>query len=244
MGAVWWLVGLAHAGTQGFDHSHAALSKVLAGAVSAQGVDYDRIASRREALDAYLATIAAVDASNFEPAQRLALYVNAYNAYTVQLVLDHRPLQSIRDLDGGNPWKVRTFVVAGETLTLDAIEHQRVRKLGDGRVHAVVNCASRGCPPLPSAALAAEGLQARLDEDVRRWVGANAYRVTGGTLELSRIFEWYAEDFAAWRKQDHPAANDAQDAALGFLQAFGVADLPDFEQVAWQTYDWTLNDAS
>lgn len=238
------LLSVALAAPTGFDHDYAHLDAFYEGAVSAAGVDYTLLGGRRTLLEGALSQIATVDATGFDEAQQLALYVNAYNAYTVQLVLDHPGMRSIRDLDGGNPWKKRLFKVAGEELTLDRMEHEHARKLADGRVHAVVNCASKGCPPLPPHPLRAEGLDAQLDEAARRWVGVNAWGMVGDVLYLSRIFEWYAADFTRWMGTDDPVADPAQDAALGFLRAFGLERVPPHTSVSWRGYDWSLNAAA
>lgn len=236
------LLSLAPAGeSPGFDHTYAGLSEVLVGAVSDRGVDYGLLATRKGDLGLFLAEVAAADTSTFSRRQKLAFYVNAYNAYTVATILDEQPVKSIRDLDGGEVWKTRRFAVGGESITLDAMEHQHARKLADGRVHAVVNCASVGCPPLPPAPLVAAGIDAQLDAAARRWVRVNAYETDGSTLRLSRIFEWYAADFAGWA--EGVAAEDPKHAAaLGFIQAFGA--VPDHTAVDWAVYDWSLNAAA
>lgn len=238
----WLLVTAGLAGEPGFDHTYATLAKVYEGAVADKGVDYDRIATRRSELDAALAAIAVADLDGMSKPQKIALYTNAYNAYTIRLILDHRPLDSIRDLDGGNPWKTRTFGVGGEELTLDQIEHQRLRPMADGRIHAVVNCASMGCPPLPPEPMRPDTLDAQLDVGARRWVRTNAYVMVGRSIRLSKIFDWYQDDFTPWRTPGHPYATEAQDAGLNFLLAFGLDALPEHSQVAWHVYDWSLND--
>ncbi|MCB9682815.1 MAG: DUF547 domain-containing protein [Alphaproteobacteria bacterium] len=233
----------AWAGTPSFDATYADYAAVLDGAVTDAGVDYDKLAGRKDRLDRFLTTIATVDPSGWTRDAQLAFWVNAYNATTLDLVLDHLPLTSIRDLDGGNPWKARTFQVGGRTVTLDQMEHEHARKLADGRVHAVINCASKGCPPLPAKPLRPEDVDAQLDAAARRWVRTNAWVAQGSTLALSHIFEWYADDFTAWRVADVPGANPAQAAGVGFVRAFG-AELPSFTSVGWHPYDWSLNRAS
>ena len=136
-----------------FDQSYVAFDAFLQGAVTDEGVRYDLLAKRRELLDAHLEAVATVDASGFDKAERIALMVNAYNGYTLATMLDAMPVDSIRDLDGGKVWSTRRFQVAGRPMTLDAMEHEHARKLADGRVHAVINCASKGCPPLPPTPL-------------------------------------------------------------------------------------------
>jgi hypothetical protein len=236
-----WTMVASMAG-EGFDHDYLEFQRFLSGAVSDSGVDYDTLAGRRAQLDAHLLSVSKADVSTFTKPQQLAFYVNAYNGYTLATILDARPLKSIRELDGGDVWKVRRFAVAGQQLTLNDLEHERARKLTDGRVHAVVNCASKGCPPLPQAPLRAEGLEATLDEAAARWVRSNAYTLDGDDLVLSKIFSWYAVDFTPWAGKDLPSADDAQDAAIGFLQAFSApASLAEARTVAWGDYDWTLN---
>lgn len=229
-----------------FDHQHGTFAKFLEGAVGVDSVDYGALAARRPLLDRYLGEIAAVDASGFSSSQKLALYVNAYNAWTLATVLDAGPPASILDLDGGKVWDTRRFRVAGEQLTLNEIEHGRARKLADGRVHAVVNCASRGCPPLPPTPLSPVDVDAQLDRAARRWASSNAFRLDGDTVALSKIFEWYADDFVADAKGDLPGVDGAAENALWFLSRF--TDDPTREKllsgtvrVSWAEYDWKLN---
>ncbi len=229
-----------------FDHDHAGLTRFLAGAVDPAGVDYGKLALRRDQLERYLESVATVDASGFTKPQRLALLVNAYNAYTLQLMLDEGPPESITDLDGGKVWDTRKFVVAGESLTLNEIEHGRARKLADGRIHAVVNCASKGCPPLPPRALSADGVDAQLDAATRVWTATNAYSWSGDTVRLSKIFDWYGEDFANEDRGDLPRLDGKQEDAVWFLSRYVDPSTKDrllsgTIQADWQDYDWSLN---
>ncbi len=240
------LLPCAVAGDGGFDHDHGAFAAFLRGAVDGVRVDYALLASRQAMLEQYLDELAEVDATGFTAPQKLALYVNAYNAYTIDLVLDAGLPKSIRDLDGGKVWDTRTFRVAKSELTLNQMEHAHARELADGRVHAVVNCASLGCPPLPPAPLTATGLEGQLDAAARRWAATNAYRVEGDTVKLSMIFDWYGEDFADARKGDLAKVDGEAEAALWFLarytDAATSAKLTSGTLTAtWMEYDWTLN---
>lgn len=231
-----------------FDHDHAAFAAFLKGAVDPGGVDYRALASRRDALDAYLATLAEIDATALEPSQRLAFWVNAYNAATISLVLDHPDLRSMKDLDDGQVWKRRTFDIGGESLTLDALEHERIRKIADGRIHAVLSCAARGCPPLPAEPLRADSLDAQLTRASQVWVQTNAFELRDGTVYLSEIFKWFPGDFADYRKAPIPGTNEAQTRGLWFIATFAeggvAAQLTDgVYPVAWESYDWALNRA-
>lgn len=229
----------------GFDHKHAAFAGVLKGAVTADGrVRYGLLRGRQAALDAYVASLAEADVGAMSRGQKLAFWVNAYNASTLSLIVSNPGIKSIKELDGGDPWKARTFRIGGEDVTLDQMENAKARPLSDGRVHAVVNCASVGCPPLPPEPLTAVGLEAQLDEAARTWVATNAYVERDGQLLLSNIFKWYAGDFAVYRKDAIPGANEAQTRALWFIARFGGPDRTrGGTSLGWNPYDWSLNDA-
>lgn len=218
---------------------------VLTAHVGADGrVDYAAIEATG-AVEAFVAALATAP----EPAgadERLAFWINAYNALTVDLVSDAWPLASIRDLDGGKVWDTRRFVVAGQALTLNQIEHERIRPLGDGRIHAAVNCASAGCPPLSREAFQGPRLQAQLDAVARGWAASNAAVIdrAGGTVRFNQIFQWYADDFAGG------AAPAGQGGALGQAAAWvaGFSAPADAAwlragayQADWATYDWAVN---
>ncbi|HJN72748.1 MAG TPA: DUF547 domain-containing protein [Myxococcota bacterium] len=221
---------------------------LLSAHVEVSGVDYAGFDGA--ALDSYVAAIAAAPKPKGKD-QTLAFYMNAYNALTVDLILDHQgKITSIRDLDGGQPWKKRTFVVAGEELTLDHIENGVLRPLGDPRVHAGLNCASKGCPPLLAEAFEAATIDAQLDRAARSWVSHNAFITSKmeDELHISQIFDWYAVDFAAYADDfDVPGVDDPkQEAALNFIRAYSGDHTRKWIEsgsytVHWWEYDWKLN---
>jgi len=213
---------------------------------AASRVDYAAAAADPR-LEAYVVSLATASEPEGREA-RLAFWMNAYNALTVDLVADEWPLASIRDLDGGNPWRKRTFTVASRTVTLDDIEHGILRPLGDARIHAGVNCASMGCPPLHRRAFTAANVDAELDAAVARWAATNAVVSDdpGGALRISRIFDWYGEDFSRGAVEDLPGVRGKQEAALVFL----LPHLPPALQarvrgggmeVDWIPYSWKIN---
>ena len=196
-----------------FDHQHAAWTSLLAqhvqwnAAGSATTVDYDGLLQDHAPLKAYLTELSSVSRANFDgwpQAQRRAFLINAYNAYTVELILSRYPkLQSIRDLGSlfSSPWKQSFFTLLGEKQSLDGIEHGLLRGAADfdePRIHFAVNCASIGCPALRPEAYRAEVLDAQLEDQTRRFFGdrtRNRFDAAKATLYLSRILDWYAEDF-------------------------------------------------
>lgn len=181
-------------------------------------------------------------------AGKLAFWMNAYNALTVDMVADAWPLESIRDLDGGDPWSKRQFTVAGRSVTLDEIEHEILRPLGDPRIHAGVNCASRGCPPLHRSAFTADNVDKELEKASARWAATSAVLLDHGRKKvlLNKIFDWYGEDFKAGAVEDLPRVTGKQEAALVFLLPHLSESDRTFIRtgeysVGWQPYSWRVN---
>jgi hypothetical protein len=196
-----------------FDHTHApwtALLKknvVVIGEGKASQVRYADFARDRAALKAYLDTLSRLPEPEFKAwskPQQMAFLINAYNAFTVEKILSRYPdLKSIRDFGTvfGNPWKDKFFTLFGKAAFLDQIEHEMLRAKGvyaEPRVHFAVNCASVGCPMLREEAYVADRLDAQLEEQTRRFLSdrsRNRYNEQSGQLEVSRIFDWFKEDW-------------------------------------------------
>lgn len=242
------------ANAQAFDHAHKAWDAlvkrhvvVLQGGKVSQ-VRYSEFAKDRPALKAYLDSLSKVGETQFNgwsKPERMAFLVNAYNAFTVEKVLTRYPnLKSIRDFGTvfGNPWKDRFFRLFGRETTLDGIEHGMLRKPGaynEPRVHFAVNCASVGCPMLREEAYVPARLERQLEEQAVRFLSDRTRnRFAEGRLEVSKIFDWYKEDFGVREQYFARYANVLADAADGRrLVAAGKA------QLAFLEYDWSLNDA-
>ncbi len=244
--------------TLAFDHEHAAWTRLLEtnvrwdAAGGATTVDYRAMQSQRPALDAYLAELAAVPADEFARwpwPQRQAFLINAYNAGTVSLVLTGHPdIDSIRDLGGllRNPWRKAFVPLLGKTRSLDEIEHRILRgdpDYRDPRIHFAVNCASIGCPALRPEAFTAQRLEAQLADQTRRFLSdrsRNRYLAQRLRFEVSPIFDWYADDFAAGGGVTrfllaHPAALGVDTAALRGVKVESLS-------VRFTDYDWSLNE--
>jgi hypothetical protein len=230
------------------DPTYAAYDALLQANVSPQGVTYAAIGPA--GLDPFLAELAAVDLRELNPIEQKALFINAYNALTLDLIAENPGVASIRDLDGGKVWSTRRFTVGGQSLTLDDIEHKRLRPMGDPRVHAALSCASKGCPALLSRAYTAERLNDQLDLACRAWVRSNAAQINtqAKTVALSSIFDWYGDDFLAqWEdKANIPGVEGKQQAALNFIAFYSGSATATWltaggYTVTWATYDWGVN---
>lgn len=216
--------------------------RLLQAYVKDGAVDYAGLKGEEAALDAWLAALARADLSGASRAERLAFWINAYNAATLKLILRHHgAIRSIRDI--ADPWKRPDWRIAGETLSLDQMEHEKLRRdIGEPRVHFALVCAARGCPDLRSRAYTAAGVDAELDEAARRFVrsakGARlAERDGKPVLLLSKLFEWYGADFAAEGRTVPQALARWADAAV----AQAVAEHGPALAVDWIEYDWRLN---
>lgn len=199
----------------------------------------------RAALKAYIASLEAVDPEALSRDEAFAFWVNLYNALTVEVVVEHYPIASIRDIDispglfSNGPWGRKLVTVGGRELSLDDIEHGILRpEFGDPRVHYAVNCASVGCPDLAAEPYRGEDLDAMLDAAAGAYVNSpRGARVEGGKLTASSIFKWYMKDFggteagvlAELRKYAAPALREK---------------LENIAAVASYDYDWSLNDTA
>ena len=199
----------------------------------------------RRALDGYIASLAATPVSGLARPEQFAYWVNFYNALTVQVVLDHYPVDSIRDIDispglfASGPWDKELVTVEGEEVSLNDIEHRILRPIwNDPRLHYVINCAALGCPDLPPQALTAENTETLLDEGARRYVNhPRGVTVTGDRIAVSSIYAWFSEDFG--REDQAILAHLRQHAAPALAQR-----LAGLKAIADHDYDWRLNDAA
>jgi hypothetical protein len=240
---------VAHA----FDHSHAALNTLLTEHVSwnktqtATKVDYAGLAKDRAVLKAYLGTLSAVTEDEFAAwtrEQRLAFLIDAYNAHTLELILSADSLpESIKDLGGfiRGPWKQAFFSLFGDERNLDEVEHSLIRgnaEFNEPRVHFALNCAAIGCPALRPEAYRADALDAQLDEQTRRFLADRTRNRLNaeGILEVSKIFDWYGDDFGSlgfWLSRYADA--------LGIDADTGAKLASSKVEIEFLDYDWALN---
>jgi hypothetical protein len=247
------LAALGFAGAAlAFDHSHQAWSALLRKHVvlfdggKASRLDYAAVAQERGALQEYLQNLARVSESEFSAwpqPEQVAFLLNAYNAHTVEKVLTRYPnLKSIWDFGRffGNPFRDEFLSLFGARMSLDGIEHGILRKrYREPRVHYAVNCASVGCPMLREEAYVGMRLEKQLEEQARRFLSDRTRnRVRAGRLEVSKIFDWFREDFQPLERyfagyaeilSDNPQEREriaARAAPITFLD-----------------YDWSLNDS-
>jgi hypothetical protein len=230
---------------------------VVAQSGGSSRVDYSGFLADQGALQTYLGALSSVTPTEYRDwtrEQKLAFLINAYNAFTVKLVLTRYPdLKSIKDLGSllKSPWKKEFFSLLGVERSLDDLEHGLIRAPGafdEPRIHFAVNCASVGCPMLRDEAYVAERLDAQLEDAVRRFLGdrsRNRYDSASATLEVSRIFDWYKADFEKVNRGITSVAHFL--ARYADIIAHGASPRAVIRQgqarIRYLDYDWALNDA-
>ena len=202
-------------------------------------VDYAGFQSEEATLDRYLNLLEEVDIYQFSRDEQFAFYANAYNAWTIKLILTKYPkIKSIKALGIFNtgPWNKKVVRLKGRTVSLDHLEHDILRpRYKDPRVHFAINCAAKSCPPLRPEPYSGDRLDQQLDDSTRSFINdPQSYRLEGQILYVSRIFKWFSEDF--------------KDGALAFFLQYATGELKrDLDagreeiKVKYLNYDWSLN---
>ncbi len=207
--------------------------------VSAGKVDYAGLKAKESILDTYLAVLEKVDSKSLSRDERFAFYVNAYNAWTIKLILSGYPeVRSIKDLGTffKSPWKKKIARIGGTIMTLDHIEHDILRpQFQDPRVHFAINCAAKSCPPLASRPFSGDQLDAQLDSRARAFINnPKSNYLKGQTLYVSAIFKWFETDF--------------KDGIVDFFLKYSQNELKsrlhaigNDVNIQYLNYDWSLN---
>ena len=214
---------------------HGIYGRLLKSHVHNGWVDYRGFKKDERQLDAYLDQMAKIDPQTLGRNEQMAFYINAYNAWTIKLILENYPgVTSIKDLGSffRSPWKIKFVKINGETVTLDHLEHDILRPVfKDPRVHFALNCASFSCPKLPRVAFEAHQLEAQLEAATRAFINDPLRNRLGeDTPKLSRIFKWYQADFT-------------KEASLeSFLNRYLEAPISTGARMDYLSYDWSLNE--
>ncbi len=247
---VFFLAGtpLATLSVDTFDHSHrqwdALLKEYTRSKDGSTWVDYRSLSKSPSRLTGYLQELGSVSRPVYEswqPAQQLAFLINAYNAWTIQLILNHYPIGSILDIE--EPWKQPVVRLWGQAISLDLLEHGLIRsEFDEPRIHFAVNCAARSCPPLRMEAFEPSRLEEQLEDSARQFLeDEQSNRVEEGSarvlVHLSRIFEWYGDDFRSRYGGVLPfvAPRISRDPQIKSLIREGKVE------VRYLEYDWGLN---
>lgn len=216
-------------------HQHKQWNQLLQAHVDNNGdVDYKAFQKNQAQLDAYL------DLLNENPPQdswttneKKAYLINAYNAFTVKLIIDNYPVESIRKIGGlfNNPFSTEFAKLGGKAYSLDDIEKGMLLKMGDPRVHFAVNCASESCPKLVNEAYLASQLDKQLEAAARSFVNSDKNKLSNNKLELSKIFKWYASDFEI-----------EGNSIIDFINRYSDETISEDASINYLSYSWKLNE--
>ena len=210
--------------------NHASFDALLKKHVAATGkVNYKNFKTDKAALEAYIQNLSEnTPADSWSKAEKMAYWINAYNALTIKLIVDNYPLSSITKLDNGKTWDVKRFKLGAKTYSLNGIENEILRPMGDARIHFAINCAAKSCPALSNDAFTSKNLQSLLELRTKRFINdPKANVLKGKDIKISKIFDWYGKDFYS---------------IVDFVNRYAVSKIPANAQWGYTDYDWSLNE--
>ena len=210
--------------------NHDTWNHLLQSYVSSTGkVNYEGFRSSAAEFESYLNDLANNPPNaSWSREKTMAYWINAYNAFTIKLIVDYYPVRSIKEIHNGNPWDVRWIKIGGKTYTLNNIENDILRpKYKDARIHFAVNCAAYSCPPLANKAFTEQNLNSLLEQQTKQFVNNAAFNsISANSVQVSRIFEWYASDFGD---------------LITYLNKYSNTKIAAGTKVDYKEYDWKLN---
>lgn len=227
------------AATEPFSHSD--FTELLKEHVDDEGlVDYEEINDDREDLKEYLNQLStnAPNDNSWSEEEQLAYWINAYNAFTIELILKYYPIKSIRDIGStiqipfiNTPWDIKFIEIAGEKYSLNNIEHNIIRKKWkEPRIHFALNCASLSCPRLRTEGYEASKLNSQLDEQARAFINNEELnKITTEKAMVSELFDTYEGDFTQGQS------------IREFINQYAENPIGENTQIEYLEYDWSLN---
>ncbi|HRX30056.1 MAG TPA: DUF547 domain-containing protein [Saprospiraceae bacterium] len=209
-------------GVEEYDH-------LLQKYVSSEGfVDYKGLKTEESTLDEVLAYFSTHEPSaSASKEEKLAFWINVYNANTIKLILKNYPVSSIMKISSGKAWDVQWIKIGTRTLSLNNIENDIIRpQFNDPRIHFAVNCAAKSCPPILNHAFKANSLNSQLDTQARKFINSTSNQISANSLKISKIFEWYADDFGN---------------LANFISKYSNVKIALNPRIEYLDYNWDLN---
>jgi hypothetical protein len=211
---------------------HSAWDKLLKKHVDENGmVDYKGFQKDRAELNLYLQNLSSYDPTDQWSVQELlAYYINLYNAYTVDVILQNYPVKSIKDISG--VWTKGFVPVGDRELSLGGIENGILRKMDEPRIHFAINCASISCPKLLNEAYTASKINEQLEMATREFINSDKNDITANSPKVSSIFDWYKNDYKV----------DGRTNVIGFINKYSKTEINPRATLQFKDYNWDLND--
>ncbi|MBV1922408.1 MAG: DUF547 domain-containing protein [Flavobacteriaceae bacterium] len=215
--------------TETFDHS--IWNELLKKHVSEKGnVNYKGFKNDYTVLKSYLKSLSEnIPEDTWTKEDGLAYWINAYNAFTVKLIVDRYPLESIKDIE--SPWDFRFIKLGKKWFTLNDIEHKILRKMDDPRIHFGIVCASFSCPKLQNKAFIASTINIQLDDATKEFLSdTSRNNLSENNIQLSKIFKWFAKDFKK------------EGSLIDFLNKYSEITITQNAKKSFKAYNWDLNE--
>ncbi|MGA9639450.1 DUF547 domain-containing protein [Flavobacterium sp.] len=210
---------------------HSKWDALLKKNVSSSGkVNYKGFIRDKAALETYLNILEAnVPSKSWSRNATLAYWINTYNAFTVKLIIDNYPVKSIKEIS--NPWGKKFFALGGQKYSLEQVEHEILRKMGEPRIHFAINCASFSCPNLLNEAYTEADLSKQLTQVAKSFINDTTKNtITKSKIEVSEIFNWFAGDFKT------------KGSLIDFLNQYSTVKIDTKAKTSYKDYNWSLNE--
>jgi hypothetical protein len=210
---------------------HSSWNNLLKKYVTIDGkVNYKGLKADESELKKYIIYLGTHSPNNtWSKEEQLAYWINAYNALTVDLIIGHYPVKSIKDIK--NPWEQRLWKLGEKWYNLEDIEHQILRKMNEPRIHFAIVCASFSCPKLQNRAFIASDLETQLTNATKEFLSdTKRNEISQNHLKISKIFQWFSKDF----KQNGSVAD--------FIDIYTEIDISPKAKISFKDYNWDLNE--
>ncbi len=214
---------------QNFDYKN--YNQFLGKYVSDKGnVNYDKIKTNKTELDAIIKQFEKLQPSEkWTKNEKLAYYINAYNVYTLKVVIDNYPTKSIKDID--NAWDKKLVQSGKSKISLSDVEHKILRKMNEPRIHFAINCASFSCPNLLNEAYLPETLNKQLETVTKAFINDKTKNIiTANEVKISEIFNWFGGDFKTKKTS-----------VIDFINTYSTVKIDKKAKIKFLDYNWNLN---
>jgi len=210
---------------------HSAWDKLLKKYVADNGdVNYKDFKTEVKLLNAYIDYLATkILSEDWNKQEKLAYFINVYNANTIKLILDHYPIKSIKDIK--NPWSKNRIKIGDENFSLSDIENKILRKMNEPRIHFAINCASISCPRLLNQAYTAKNVETLLEQVSKDFINYSEKNIISKeNAQLSKIFDWYKKDF------------NKKVSLIDYINQYSKVKMNSDAKITYLDYDWSLNE--
>ena len=193
-------------------------------------VNYKGFKQEAKLLNGYIDYLATkIPSENWSKQEKLAYYINVYNANTIKLIIANYPTKSIKDIK--NPWSKNRIKIGEEDFSLEDIEHKILRKMNEPRIHFAINCASASCPKLLNMAYTADNIETLLEKAAKDFISdSDKNKISKENVQLSKIFDWYKKDFTK------------NGSLIDYINQYSKVKIDSDAKIFYLEYDWNLNE--